>query len=84
MSWIFVTSEEFEDTPMIISVDTISMVARGQDGGATIFFVEPERRVLVSTSYEDILAQLSNIKSLAVNSDSAYFSDLASGQTIEE
>lgn len=78
MSWIFGTLAEFQESPVMINLNSISMVAGSPEGGCAIFFSEPQSRIALRESYEEIHAQMTKIKKMEGDPDSSFFQ--ASGQ----
>ena len=81
MSWIVGTLAGFEDSPVIINVESISMVAGSTEGGCAVFFSEPESRISLRENYADIYAQIANIKNLEGHPDAALFQSKAPKQS---
>jgi len=63
MNWITGTMAEFQDCPVMISVDHISMIAGSPEGGCAIFFSEPQSRISLRESYEEIRIQIASLDS---------------------
>ena len=73
MNWIFGTLAEFEESPVMININSISMVAGSPEGGCAVFFSEPQSRVSLRESYEDIHAQMTRIKKMEGAADAGFF-----------
>lgn len=73
MSWIFGNLLEYDGSPVIININTISMIAANQEGGCTVFFVEPQSRIVLKESHEEIIQQISEIKKIVGDRDAAVF-----------
>lgn len=58
MNWIVGTMAEFQDCPVMISIDHISMIAGSPEGGCAVFFSEPQSRISLRESYEEIRMQM--------------------------
>jgi len=73
MNWIFGTLAEFEESPVMININSISMVAGAAEGGCAVFFSEPQSRISLRESYEEIHAQMVKIKKIEGQPDAGHF-----------
>ena len=76
MNWIFGTLAEFEGSPVMINTNSISMIAGSIEGGCAIFFTEPQSRIALRESYDDIYSQLSQLKKIEGDADAGFFEAL--------
>jgi len=75
MNFIFGTLAEFQESPVMINIESISMIAGSSEGGCAVFFTEPQSRIALRESYEEIYMQIMRIKEANKEMDLDAFKD---------